>query len=193
MTTIPNANIAEFAAQQVEKMPSYLQVDAIAQVLLTHSAFLPEDDAKVCAEKLIEGINPMFQMVADHIRSQPISDTQDVLTARDKMVHDLTIDRIKQAAFAMVKNPAKKPRKTPPVMRQGIWYADLIKVLDAMRAGGASLEEHIASVWNQGFAEGVRKAGQRLRLAKPTFDPDGQGTRVRNQGDWADYVEETKP
>lgn len=198
MTTTPQpqANIAEFAAQQVEKMPTYLDPNAIAQIIFDSvSSVEHKEEAQEAAEEIIKGLQPLFDHVADHIRKQPIEEIQETLTLRDKFVHDLALSKVREEAYELIKNPVKKPRKNfEPLARKGIWWEELNKILDGLKKVPASYEDHISSVWKNGYTAATRAMADKLRGVRATFDPgDGNGVRVRQPNDYADLVEKMKP
>lgn len=184
---VPQYNIAEWAAQTVEKAPELLTVDVIHDIIIQNHA-----SPDVAAKEIVEGIKPLFEYLAAEIRKQPIQEIEAVLSKRDKHIHDLALDRVKQAAYSLVKNPAVKPRKRPGMLRKGIWYQDMLDKIEDLRQV-PNYEDTMLAVFESGFKKAVAQIAQKLRNTKATFDPgDGTGIRVRQPNDYADLVEKEK-
>lgn len=175
--------VTERAAREVEAAPSYLSVETIAEII--SGSETPDAEDRNRAQALVEGLAPLFAHVASRIRA--------LVPLEENLLIDATLERVRVEAHKLIENPYKKPRKSEPVVRRGLWWKDLEATLTRLQADPQTLEAHDAVLYDAGFTTAVQKASARLK-GMDAFVKDAQGhPRARKPEDFAAAVETLKP
>lgn len=162
-TTRATTDDLERAARLVAAAASYLDPKAIEEVIDGEYA----DEA---ARKLVEGLIPLFEGLAKQIRELAPAD------ARDALIRGIVLDEVEAAAYHIIKNPAKKPRKLGPELRKGIWFSQLQEIVARLKGHGKSVEAHESLVFDAGFARARSRIAEKIARL-PRFKTLADGSK----------------
>lgn len=178
--------IAEYAAQQCENAAKLLQVEAIASVIADDGQVSGKDIQK--AEALVEGLTPLFSVLAQNIRTMVAALPEIPLFERDKQIVDLTIEQAREGIFQLIRNPAKKPRVSGETVRKGVWWEDVSRVLDGLKQNSKTLDDASNAAREEGYKLGVRQAAERVQSVPGYVRDETSGPRSRKPEEYAEEV-----
>lgn len=174
---IPYQNALEYAAQEVEKAKDYIDEEKIQSIVTIDN--LPSNQVVQHISAHFRGI---LNYLGAYIRKIPVEETAGVYTKRDKVVVDMTLDRVAKGVYALTQNPAKNPRKSPPTIRKGIWHRDVVKVIDGLREAPMGLSEYEQIIRRQTYEDAAVMLENYIRNM-PAFVETEDGHRRTRQRD----------